>query len=42
MLEYTPITLKKAMLKYIYITLLIAISLEFKEHITKRYTIDKK
>jgi hypothetical protein len=42
MLGYTPIALKKAMLEYIYITLLITISLEFKEHITKGYAIDKK
>jgi hypothetical protein len=42
MLVYTLIAPKEAMLGYIYITLLVAISLKFKERIIKSYAIDEK
>ena len=41
-LGHSPIAPKEAMLGYAHVTSLVAISLEFKERITKRYAIDKK
>ena len=41
-LGHTLTALKEAMPEYAYVSSLVAMSLEFKERITKGYAIDKK